>query len=464
MVVVEETDRATPQNNMKPETNSILLGSGSRLPAAPASSNPTTIRCPECGSQRVWKAGIRYTPYGEIQRYLCRNCAYRFSHSEGSEPFEPHQKVHRQILNCGSAIPFSRQVCVSQTKAMINLAEVETRTQEKAAGATVTDQATMKGEILQFQIYLTNQGNPKTTVRTYGDLLRGFVKNEVSIYETEAIKKHIVASDTKPNTKILQVQAYHCFLKWKKITWEKPKITREDIDPFLPQVKEVEELINGSGWLLKPFLQLVWECALRTKEANQLEWTDIDEVTRTVRIKSTKRGKPRTLTFSMACLNLLKSLPRTTTRVFGDSASGSKRTTFQRHRLRLARQTSNNRILQIHMHTLRHLRATLWYCSGVDLVTLQQRLGHRKLEDTAIYIHLSEVYSPQKEFGYYTRMTSTIRDAEQLVQEGFEFVGKDDSGCLWRKKKTFEDLLKEREVSAKPQEYLQNAFNGNPLS
>ena len=105
-----------------------------------------------------------------------------------------------------------------------------------------------------FQIYRTNQGSPKTTVRTYGDLLSGFVKKEASLYDTEAIKKHIIGSDRKPNTKFLQVQAYHRFLKWKKITWEKPKITREDIDPFLPQVKEVEELINGSGWLLKPFL------------------------------------------------------------------------------------------------------------------------------------------------------------------------------------------------------------------
>src|SRR3990170_1107999 len=437
MVMVEETVRAAPQNNMKPETNSLLLGLGSRFPAAPASSNTTTttIKCPECNSLRVWKDGIRYTPYGEIQRYLCRDCSYRFSYSERSEPFEPHQEVHRQILSCGSAIPSSRQVCVSQTKAMINLAEVETRTQEKAAGATVPDQATMKGEILQFQIYLTNQGSPKTTVRTYGDLLSGFVKKEASLYDTEAIKKHIIGSDRKPNTKFLQVQAYHRFLKWKKITWEKPKITREDIDPFLPQVKEVEELINGSGWLLKPFLQLVWECALRTKEANQLEWTDIDEVARIVRIRSTKRGKPRSLMLSIACLNLLKSLPHTTIRVFGESSIGSKRLSFERTRLRLTRQTGNKRLLQIHLHTLRHLRATLWYCGGVDIKTLQDRLGHRQLEDTALYIHLSDVYAPQRETGYYTRMTATMREGEQLVQEGFEFVGKDESGCLWRKKK-----------------------------
>jgi hypothetical protein len=34
---------------------------------------------------------------------------------------------------------------------------------------------------------------------------------------------------------------------------------------------------------------------------------------------------------------------------------------------------------------------------------------------------------------------------EQLVQEGFELVGRDESGCLWKKRKTFEEIAKERE-------------------
>jgi transposase-like protein len=38
-----------------------------------------TVTCPECGSQRSFKDGIRYTCTGEIQRYICRDCAYRYS-------------------------------------------------------------------------------------------------------------------------------------------------------------------------------------------------------------------------------------------------------------------------------------------------------------------------------------------------------------------------------------------------
>jgi hypothetical protein len=40
-----------------------------------------SLRCPECGSNRFYKDGLRYTNEGQIQRYLCRVCGYRFSQS-----------------------------------------------------------------------------------------------------------------------------------------------------------------------------------------------------------------------------------------------------------------------------------------------------------------------------------------------------------------------------------------------
>jgi len=36
------------------------------------------IKCPQCGPQRIYKAGLRYTINGKTQRYLCRDCHYRF--------------------------------------------------------------------------------------------------------------------------------------------------------------------------------------------------------------------------------------------------------------------------------------------------------------------------------------------------------------------------------------------------
>ncbi len=124
----------------------INLGFGFTGSSDSANFTHHASRLPNCGSEKNWKVRICHTPYGEIQRYLCRNFDLRFSFSERSEPFEPLQNIHRQVLSRSITIPFTRQVGVSQTKAMINLAEVKTRTQEQAAGATTSISADTQGK------------------------------------------------------------------------------------------------------------------------------------------------------------------------------------------------------------------------------------------------------------------------------------------------------------------------------
>jgi DNA-directed RNA polymerase subunit M/transcription elongation factor TFIIS len=89
-------------------------------------------KCPECGSERVWKAGLRYTNQGKVQRFECRDCGYRFSESS---------HMNKNV----EAYTMTRRVCVSDNE-MKNLVKVETRT-EAALRESTQD---TKGQIISF--------------------------------------------------------------------------------------------------------------------------------------------------------------------------------------------------------------------------------------------------------------------------------------------------------------------------
>jgi len=80
------------------------------------------LKCPECSSTKLYKDGFRYLADGtHVQRYLCRDCGYRFS--------DPRQ---RQILKIRSPLTFNCQVGGKEglpknlaSKAVYALAEAE---------------------------------------------------------------------------------------------------------------------------------------------------------------------------------------------------------------------------------------------------------------------------------------------------------------------------------------------------
>ena len=41
--------------------------------------------CPNCGSGNIMKHGIRHNKYGDLQRFSCKTCGYRFTVNIGFE-------------------------------------------------------------------------------------------------------------------------------------------------------------------------------------------------------------------------------------------------------------------------------------------------------------------------------------------------------------------------------------------
>jgi|SRR5271157_4835899 len=74
-------------------------------------------KCPQCSSERTYRDGLRYLTDGtNIQRWLCRQCGYRFTEEK------PLQKNPNWQINTASTLLSKRQVCELLTRESKNLA------------------------------------------------------------------------------------------------------------------------------------------------------------------------------------------------------------------------------------------------------------------------------------------------------------------------------------------------------
>jgi hypothetical protein len=117
---------------------------------------------------------------------------YSASNLKGFKYSEPAQRIQTQSFYSNQSLPSTCQVCVSQTKAMINLASVETRTQEKAAGATI-DQ--IKNTLFQYSWWLKKEGYAETTITTRAKLLKILAKRGADLHNPESIKETIACQE-----------------------------------------------------------------------------------------------------------------------------------------------------------------------------------------------------------------------------------------------------------------------------
>ena len=87
--------------------------------------------------------------------------------------------------------------------------------------------------------------------------------------------------------------------------------------------------------------------------------------------------------------------------------------------------------MQIQFHTLRHYKATTYYHSTKDILATMQLLGHKNIRNTLVYTHLVNWESDE----YVSKVAKTVKEAQELVEAGFEFVCDVEGYKLFRKRK-----------------------------
>jgi integrase len=146
---------------------------------------------------------------------------------------------------------------------------------------------------------------------------------------------------------------------------------------------ELEKLLktceaSRCRWL-PAVIELAVETGMRRSELLAMRWKDVDLEARTVLLRNTKNGLPRTVPLSPAALKVIKDMPRCAPTVFTISANA----------LRLAWERLRRRagVLELRFHDLRHEAVSRFFERGLNVPEVAMISGHRDLRMLFRYTH-----------------------------------------------------------------------------
>ena len=250
-----------------------------------------------------------------------------------------------------------------------------------------------KNKLFNYAWHLKKKGLAESTIETYVKLVRILSKRGADLEDSETVKSKIAEQKWNPKRKQNSVNAYTHYLEMDNREWNPPYYKEIDKPIFLPKETEIDALITSTGLKTSVLLQCLKETGARIGEIINLKWTDIDFESYVLRITPEKGSKARTIRVSSKLMQRLGNVknvnqvkdPR---KIFSSYNSVHKIYHYQRKNL--ARKLSNERLLQITFHTLRHWHATKVYHETRDIYFVQRRLGHRSITNTMKYIHLAD--------------------------------------------------------------------------
>lgn len=143
---------------------------------------------------------------------------------------------------------------------------------------------------------------------------------------------------------------------------------------------------------LYPAVMLSITTGARQSEVLGLRWSDIDFDRQTINLRDTKNGEDRTLPLVNQVLPLLITKKEARK---GDLIFPSKVSRKNPIRLRRSFTTALSRagIEDFHWHDLRHSCASFLAKNGATLLEIGELLGHRSMNTTKRYSHLTEKHS-----------------------------------------------------------------------
>src|SRR4030067_1175845 len=111
---------------------------------------------------------------------------------------------------------------------------------------------------------MKKQGYRETTIISRGSRLRRLVNLNADLNNPESVKETIAIQQSwKESRKEAMVFAYDLFLRWQGTNWQRPRYKAIRKIPFIPQEREIDDVIAGCNKYIASFAQIGKETGAR---------------------------------------------------------------------------------------------------------------------------------------------------------------------------------------------------------
>lgn len=278
------------------------------------------------------------------------------------------------------------------------------------------------------ELYFELKGTPESTRESYSRRMKAFLTymqdlgRPIEEMNEEDIQQYILylkrekgLSAGTINNYISSIRFFYTYALQKEWNSRKiPRMKRVSYFPVIPSKTEVLALINSTRNLKhKAVLMLMYGSGLRVSEVAQLKISDICSKTMRIRVDHAKHNTNRYTILSQAALEVLRDYFRHDFSNISYKPNDwlfpgkNKENHYHVKSIKNTVITLRNKLgldTTISAHTLRHCFATHALEDGVDPVFIQQMLGHKRLQTTLIYLHMTSksmmgIHSPLDTMG-----------------------------------------------------------------
>ena len=258
---------------------------------------------------------------------------------------------------------------------------------------------------------LQRRNYAETTISSYIRIVEDFSRRfqrppdclgpkHIREYQSELFKKRKLAAST---VTVYLAALRFFYTKTLKKGWsaaETPYPKKAEHVPSILSQQEVARLIDAAdNSFHRTLLMTLYATGVRRAELTHLKISDVDSQRMVIHVQGGKGRKDRDVMLSSKLLKELREHWRRLRRKHSEWLfPGNRQHTHDKpistkvvwHACRNAAKRAGIK-KQVHPHTLRHCFATHLLEQGADLRNIQMLLGHNDLEQTTIYLHVSEL-------------------------------------------------------------------------